>query len=200
MKKHIALCLPCYSGQVHLHWMACYVRTAEMLTSLGIKLDFCCVSGCGIIEAARNELVTLALETEATHVLFVDAQQLWMPEGLQRLLRDLDKHPAVSAPVANREGKFAARYTGEEDGFLKRAEHSAIAFMGMRRDVLEAMREGYQDLAYKNARSEQIDIGLFNSYIENGTYIGEDLAFTKRLVKLGIPLWVDEAIKVMRIK
>lgn len=171
-----------------------------MLTSLGIELELCCVAGCGIVQVARNELVTLALETDATHILFVDGKQLWMPESIQRLLRDLEKYPAVCAPVANREGKFAANYTGEEDGFLKRANHSAIAFMGMRRDVLEAMREGYQNLAYKNEKSGNIDIGLFESMIEDGKYIGEDLAFTKRLVRLGIPLWVDEAIKVMRIE
>ena len=172
-----------------------------MFTDLGIKLDFCCVSGCGVIQVARNELVTLALETDATHILFIDGQQLWQPEGLQRMLRDLDKYPAVAAPVANRAGKFAAKYTGEEDGFLKKAEHSAIAFLGVRRDVLEKMKEAYmQELSYKNEKSGNIDVGLFEPMIENKKYIGEDLAFTKRLTRIGIPLWVDEAIKVVRLK
>ena len=72
--------------------------------------------------------------------------------------------------------------------------------MGMNRSVLERMQNKYNDLAYDgNIGGEGSHFDLFSPMIRDMKMIGEDIAFTIRMREAGIPLWVDEGIKVMRV-
>ena len=197
---HLAICLPCYEGKVDLNWMRCYVSTHDLLTHEGIKVDLVSISGCGLITAARSELVTAAMDSGAEQFLFVDGKQVWEPASILRLLLDLDEVDAVADPVASRTGAFMANYTGETKGFLKKVSHSAIAILGLNRRVLEQLLADYEHMTYKCRNVEgKTHVALFEPELENMSYIGEDIAFSRRIIKAGFGLWVDEALMVRRL-
>ena len=198
----IAICLPSYDGKVDLRWMSAFVRTKDLLTQQNIEMEFVCVAGCGIIHFARNDLVTRALKTDADQVLFIDGKQLWEPIGILRLLEDLKYADVVAAPAVSKDNKFFASYEEEYDPpvevpHLIKATHCSVAFMGLNRRVLEGMKKLHPELAYENDTGSHHN--LFDTMIENKRFIGEDTAFSLRLIRAGYDVWVDEGIRVQRL-
>lgn len=184
--------------------MSAYMRTRDLLTQQNIKFDFVCVVDCGIIQFARTSLVTQALETDADHILLVDGKQIWEPVGVLRMLENLNDVDVVVAPAVCDEGKFYANYAVDDDGevitrnHLKKATHSSVAFMGINRGVLESMCTAYPELEYEFNGVKHFD--LFDTMIENKRFIGEDTAFSLRMIRAGNDIWIDEGIRVMRVK
>jgi len=197
--SHIAFCLPAYDGRVSLPWMSAFIRSINMLTAQGIKYDLCAVSGCGIIQSARADLVGRALDTDADTVLFIDGRQIWEPVGLLRLIADLADVDFVAAPVATDHGAFHCNYTGKTLKHLREASHCAIGFAGMRRELLETLCTVYSDRQYYD-QQEQMRYDLFAPIITGAKALaGEDISFTLRAREAGYELWVDEGIKTQRL-
>jgi len=198
--SNIAICLPCYSGEVSLHWMATFMNTRDILTREGIRFEFLSIVDCGIIQFARNDLVSQALKTEADIVLFVDGRQLWEPVGILRLIDDLKTVDVVAAPAVSIDGKFFANYSEDqpEETHLKKTTHCSVAFMGLNRHVLEDLIKKHPELEYENDSGTHYD--LFDTMIENKKFIGEDTAFSLRLIRAGHDIYVDEGIRVKRLK
>ncbi len=176
--------------------MSAFVRTQNLLTEHNIKMDFVNVSGNALIGAARNELATQALDTGAGYILFVDTRQLWEPVGVLRMIADLDMVDSCAAPTGGRTGKFFAKLTDRKIDHLTEAEHTSIAFFGIRESVLRKLRR--KAVPYKDKNGDR-HYDVFSHMIVDEEYIGEDISFTKRLVQAGFGLYVDEGIKVQRI-
>ena len=169
-----------------------------MLTKEGIKFDFLSITDCGIIQYARNDLVTQALKTEASIILFVDGRQLWEPVGVLRLIDDLKTVDVCAAPAVSIDGKFFANYAEDQpESHLKKTTHCSVAFMGLNRHVLEDLIKKHPELEYENDSGVHYD--LFDTMIEDRKFIGEDTAFSLRLIRAGHDVYVDEGIKTKRL-
>lgn len=64
------------------------IETVIGLEISGIDYQIEHVIGCSLVEDARNELVHRFLETDCTHLLFIDSDMSWDVGGIKKLLQN----------------------------------------------------------------------------------------------------------------
>lgn len=138
------------------------------------------------VEIARAELVRVFLESDRTHLLFVDADSGFAPDIVRRLVaadRPVcavafpGRRLPIAFPIAVEPGTTLA---ADESGI---ASCAAIGFgmVCIRRDVLERMVAAYPELLVSAHRAPGKKTSmLFASLIEGGHCFGEDFSFCLR--------------------
>jgi hypothetical protein len=177
--------------------------------------------GDALITRARASLVAQFLDdAAATHLLFIDADIGFEPEQVLRLIecgadmcaavypiKHIDWNKIKKTIAADRPAPAAAfNYVFEvEDpnaviakgGFVK-VRYAGTGFLMIRRQALERMCAHYPQLRYKRdhsldaATASDNRFALFECMIaEDGTYLSEDFAFSKRWTDMGGEIWAD---------
>lgn len=112
--RHLMIATPCYGGVVHMP----YVRGMELLTAsltaMRVPLSVRRFGGDSLITRARNRLVSEFLRSDATDLLFIDADIGFSPKDVQALtMGDFD----VVAGVYPKKGyDWGAIHAAAQDG------------------------------------------------------------------------------------
>jgi glycosyltransferase involved in cell wall biosynthesis len=176
---HLFVATPCYGGMVHQRYMQSICELLLVAQKDGSQVSVHLLGNDSLITRARNTLVSMFLDSDATHLLFIDADIGFAPTEVVRLLR-LDQDvaagsyplkivhtgPEVVDHVRSGETLSTAvlRYVGapsevearqEKDGFVT-AEYAGTGFMMIRREALERMIAAYPETRFSAAhdRSE----------------------------------------------
>jgi len=207
---------PTYNGQLTTHYTGSLLA---LWSEFGGQLDWKTTSGT-LLAWARNTLASLMLESDHTHLLFVDSD-IDFPPGLIRRMLEFDA-PIVSAVCPHRvldvhrfhamarahddPGSAWARSLSfvmeletphvERDGFY-RARRTGTGLMLIKREVFETLKQALPELYRPAAGSYYEHQGLSHvlqcfdpAYDENGVAMGEDVSFTRRWQATGGDLWV----------
>lgn len=140
-----------------------------------------------ILPRSRTTLVMKALESRASHILFLDSDMAFPPDTLHRLLAwdkavigcNCPTKMMPSTPTARLEGEGRAGkplYSLPDDGGIKQVWRVGTGVMLMRTKVFQQMRQPWFDMPW--------DAGLQD-------YRGEDWSMCDKLDALGIPIYVD---------
>lgn len=81
----LMIATPCHRAQVHVRHAASLFRTAQLAHQAGCHVEYTTL-GSTHLAYARNLLVARALETGFSHLLFIDDDISWAPDGPLRLL------------------------------------------------------------------------------------------------------------------
>jgi hypothetical protein len=222
---YLLVATPCYGGQVNVKYLTSVLALQREMDKRGLKVEFVHLSNSALITQARNRLVAQFLnDADATHLLFIDADQGFNPDQVFRLLLFGTEVSAAVSPKkimnwskierAVREGRspdvagldYVVNFKGEDgqvnvrNGF---AQASAIGtgFMLITRSALIRLREAYPELRswVDDADRESGNYyGFFDCMIEpkTGASLSEDLAFCKRWSDIGGEIWVDTQSKL----
>jgi hypothetical protein len=86
--KHIAVCTPCYGGQVFQNYLLSVIKLVYACAAQGVHLSFIIRGGDSLIPRTRNSIVAEFMATENyTHLLWIDADIGFEPDAVFRLLR-----------------------------------------------------------------------------------------------------------------
>lgn len=86
--KHIAVCTPCYGGQVFQNYLLSVIKLVYACAQHGVHLSFIIRGGDSLIPRTRNSIVAEFMATENyTHLLWIDADIGFEPDAVFRLLR-----------------------------------------------------------------------------------------------------------------
>lgn len=160
------------------------------------------------VDDARNKIVWAMLDTEATHLLMVDADMVLPRDTIHRLLlADKDivtglafigsfggspVSPNIRVRKTHKDGTWEMRplwdYPVDE---LVRVEGAGAACMLIKREVLEKILI---------ARGENHPMPWFAHGMANGVQIGEDIAFCLTAQKVGFEVWCDTGLVVPHVK
>jgi glycosyltransferase involved in cell wall biosynthesis len=159
--------------------------------------EHCAVSEVGnpYISQARNVMLRKALDAKADVIIFLDHDLSWKPEDLLKLVQTegevvagtyrYKKEPEEymgtvysgldGTPAIRPDGCIAAQWIPA--GFLKVTAKAVDQFMG-----------AYPHLLYGPRYSPFVD--LFNHGAHNGTWYGEDYAFSRNWLDCGGKIWL----------
>lgn len=179
---------PSYDGWFCVEFTGSLAQTSATLAGAGVGVMFSPLIGNPFLDLARNELVAKFLESDATDLLFVDADVGWDPNVIGRLL----SHPQeiVGGLVPKRDPSNEACFhhnalTGvvSPEGLFQSKE-LPTAFMRIKRSAferLEANGVGTAVMPFFKIGSRKEDFG-------------EDIYFNRRWIETGEFLWVDSDI------
>ena len=88
-KPKVFVATPCYVGQVHVKYMESVMALQHMLLQNGIGFEFFNIPFDSLIPRARNASVTRFMQSsDATHLLFIDADIQFHPASVIKMLRE----------------------------------------------------------------------------------------------------------------
>jgi hypothetical protein len=165
--KHIALCTPCYGGQVFQNYFLSVIKLVHACMQHGVHLSFIVRGGDSLIPRTRNSIVAEFMATDQyTHLLWVDADIGFDVDAVFRLLRADREVVAGVYPMktiawpeqlpAVSKAEFmasAARYpfnplngriTMDKDGFIEVLD-APTGLMMIKRSTFEKLIAAYPD-------------------------------------------------------
>lgn len=172
---HLFLATPCFGGLVTQGYMQSVIALMRHAPASGFDLTLGMLGHDAMISRGRNTLVGHFMRArQATHLLFIDADIVFMPEQVSRLLgfgkdivagmyplKALQWDPSARARLAAGEAAETAamQYVGEpchgaalqrENGFVT-AEYAGTGFMLVQRHVIERLIAAYPETRYSAA-------------------------------------------------
>lgn len=202
--QYIALAIPTYDGRWSIEAAAATIQATQEMRKHGVRLGTIFQSGNSLIAHARNALLAKFLETEATHLLFLDSDVYFKPDDILRLLSWGTKKDVVAGccPIRGHEKTFHITFLENErggvetwEGRLLGVERIGMAFTLIGRHVVERLVEDHQDFAYKTKEGDT-HFMVFDTVYKDGGYIGEDFVFCDKVRQAGFEIWADPSIEM----
>lgn len=147
--------------------------------------------GCPYISSARATMLRKAMDAKADVVVFIDHDLSWKPSDLLRLVespehvtagtyrfKDDRKETYMGMPMFGGNGKPIVHETLKGD--IPRVQMFSIpaGFLKITKDAVNNFMGAYPELAFGDRFNPSID--LFNHGAHEGTWYGEDYAFSRR--------------------
>jgi len=161
LKKSILICIPSFDTKIHLETISSIISIRDILLQNGIGISIMWLRD-SLITRARNKLVAQFLETDHTHLFFIDADISFQPDDFIRVL-NLDK-PISTAPYPiKKDGKIEDgdaslgwcvnfpvgkyNFKDNENGY-KLCDYAGTGFMCIQRSVFQTILKKYPQIEY----------------------------------------------------
>ena len=193
MKLRIAT--PSYDGKVHAEYAQSLLLAGYVLAKCGIEVSATITKHNAFIDSARSIIVKSFLESDCTHLMFVDADLQFPDHAIAALVSAELPFCAGMYCSRHKKDKYTMRMPDhkvvEREGWLQ-VERIPAGFMCIERSVLEVMSERAESFWINDS-----DVPLvFKIKREDGRMIGEDFSFCDDYMELyreGVfkePIWI----------
>ena len=206
---------PAYNNQVYASYATCLMKFVLQAHEAGMRVFYAHTLSSSLITKARNILARQFLQSDYSHLLFIDADMTFRPEDLMRLL-DADKdviaaicprkeinwpavaafaraHPDATPQALAQAGASYGTYEllTDDPVFLDQpVEVGAIGtgIMLIKRAAFDRVRAapGHQVISEGPDAGEDI---FFDTTFADGRYVSEDISFCRRFRAAGGRVW-----------
>jgi hypothetical protein len=206
--RKVMIGLPTYDYKVSSKLAISLASFCVQATQHGVDIQVCNISGCSVVSRVRNLIATEFLNSDCTDLMFIDSDINFNAEDIFRLMAwssDSKKGIVAGIPVARKKGQvyFSTLDTDETNSIfmdkmgLVRAKRVATAFMMVRKEVFESLRDAHPEWVYHDEKNKgDTTICFFDFALKDGQYIGEDYLFCDRAREQGFEVWIDPTIKL----
>jgi len=206
--RKVMIGLPTYDYKVSSKLAISLASFCVQATQHGVDIQVCNISGCSVVSRVRNLIATEFLNSDCTDLMFIDSDINFNAEDIFRLIAwssDPKKGIVAGIPVARKKGQvyFSTLDTDETNSIfmdkmgLVRAKRVATAFMMVRKEVFESLRDAHPEWVYHDEKNKgDTTICFFDFALKDGQYIGEDYLFCDRAREQGFEVWIDPTIKL----
>ena len=204
--------LPAYDFKVSAKLAIALANFCVEAPKHGIAIQICNISGCSVVSRVRNLIAKDFLASDCTDLMFIDSDINFNAEDIFRLMAwniDPKKGIVGGVPVARKKGSvYISSLDQGADGEiymnaygLVKAKRIATAFMLIRRDVFETLRDNHPEWQYHddrvmNGHEDKICYSFFDFKSTPEGYVGEDYLFCDRAAEHGFEVWIDPTIKL----
>jgi glycosyltransferase involved in cell wall biosynthesis len=171
--------------------------SVPLLDAAGLDHKIVWEIGNPYISGARASMLRRALDAQADVIVFLDHDLSWRPPDILKLIetagdvvagtyrfKNPDKEEYMGSLVGGDDGRPLGR---KSDGAL--AGHRIPAgFLKVTKEAVGHFMKSYPRLVYGPPYSPHVD--LFNHGAHEGTWYGEDYAFSRNWLDCGGDLWV----------
>jgi hypothetical protein len=214
---NIFFATPCYGGMITDQFFLSMFKASQELAKHGISFRLTTLRNESLVTRARNILSAMFLDSNATHLFFIDADIEFQPESILRMLA-MDKdviaaaYPKKALPIQYAMNfKYidpVKRQIRIENGAVE-VWDASTGFFCIKRRVFEKMMLAYPELHYKNdsnidASLQKYCYAFFDTMIDNdengdSRYLSEDYMFCRQWQKLGGEIWMDPNTKLNHV-
>lgn len=215
LRKHnVFFATPCYGGVLTDQYFLSMFRMSQAFMQHGINFRITTLRNESLITRARNILTAMFLESECTHLMFIDADIEFQAEDVMRALAyDKDimaaAYPKKALPIQYAINfKFLNPDTKQirvENGAIEVLDASTGFFL-IKRKVIEKMMQAHPELHYRNdsnidPKFNKYCYALFDTILDpdDNRYLSEDYTFCRRWQKLGGEIWLDPNTKLNHV-
>lgn len=196
---YLIVATPCYGGLVTAAYTSSMLQLQDECRRRGVRFAYTLQGGDALVTRARANLMTQFLESDGTHLLFIDADIGFTPAQALRLLDFDGDFVAASYPLKSIDWEKVGRemaagakpgeaaglnYVGvledaeklERRGGFARAKYVGNGFLMVKRDALLRLCAAHPELRYKNlhvrdggAVESPFRVALFETMIDPET-------------------------------
>jgi glycosyltransferase involved in cell wall biosynthesis len=166
------------------------------------KIEFCFqqISGGSYVDHTRNLLADAFLESDCSHLFFMDSDQSWDLQGFMNVLNADVEMVGAAYPVKNNWENYGVAIHSDEnnvaivkDGLIK-AQKVPTGFMKIARCVFERIKAANpNDWYWDNRRKLQ---NYFGHITLDHVRYGEDISFNLRWQAVGGEIWVQPKVSM----
>lgn len=205
---------PCYGGLVTDQFFLSMFRLSQTFMRYGINFRITTLRNESLITRARNILTAMFLESDCTHLMFIDADIEFQPEDVIRALAYDKPIMAAAYPKKTLPIQYAINFkfldiekkqVRVENGAVEVLDASTGFFL-IKRETIEKMVDAHPELHYRNdsnidPKLNKYCYALFDTLIdpEDSRYLSEDYTFCRRWQKLGGEIWLDPNTKLNHV-
>lgn len=197
---HVFIGIPC-GPEIPCQTVKSLLATAHRLQRANVPYDLTLVSGCSIVESARNLVVKAFLASKSTHLFMIDSDMEWFDDDFMRALAITTRLPIVTgAYVAKRDPPVFmlgrnAKQKIEGDGFgCLPITRTGLGFCCVQRRVIEALAQESPKITAFG--SQEPFPAIFQCDIVGSEFRGEDTRFFEDAARLGYQCWLNPNIKL----
>jgi hypothetical protein len=203
--KKLFIGLPAYDFKISVKMAISLAEFCVKAQHHGIQIQMTNVSGCSVVSRARNIIADQLLETDCTHLLFIDADTNFNADDVFRLLAFADRKDIVAGISATRKKQkvYYSTLDQDEDGNivmdkmgLVRVLRAGTGFMMIKREVFEKLRDVHPEWKFYDPNTDKDMYSFFDFKSTPEGYVGEDYLFCDRAREQGFTVWVDPTIKL----
>jgi hypothetical protein len=213
-KNNVFFATPCYGGMLTDQYFLSMFRATQTMMRHGINFRITTLRNESLISRARNILTAMFLNSDCTHLMFIDADIEFQPDDVIRALA-YDKpiiagaYPKKALPV-----QYAINFKfADSDKKRIRVENGAAevldastGFFLVKREVIEKMIAEYPELHYRNDSNiakelEKYCYNLWDIRLDpkDNRLLSEDYSFCRRWQELGGEIWLDLNTKLNHV-
>ena len=203
IKPSVMIAMPCYDS-VKVSTMVSVIKVIQQLAKSGVAVGINTMKS-PLIHQARNYLTSVFLNSDFTHLLFLDSDVEFEPEAVLRML--VAKKDVICTPYRVKSMEVDKKmYTVElkkdarmEPGEIIEITAGPTGIMLINRDVFKKIIEKFPDLKIKNpvfpeaGPDHKYYYNFFDFTFEDGYSAGEDVSFCKLVQKLGFKIYANTA-------
>lgn len=199
--KKVLIATPCLDQKVDAYFVHSLCESIKLGLQHDLAINCVFLANESILPMARNELFDLAYKQKYDAMVFIDDDEYWDEKVLIDIL--LNPKDVISVPVVNKGDKEVGFNiflpTGNldidpEDGYIK-IERTGTGFLKLTRRVIEDLWESNPELKFRKRALKNICEYTFN----NGDFIGEDIALSRKIAELDYDIWVNPHATVYHI-
>jgi hypothetical protein len=197
-RRKVFIAIPCYSGKLpyytHSAVSICYSEAAH----LGIEIAISIRALDSMITRCRNVLLAQFLASDATELLFIDADVAFGNGVFARLMSHQVDVVAGIYPARGEPEQYPVRplegclmYSAEHPGLME-VEAVPAGFLRISRHAAERLVEAFSDDWYEDKTAQGLKIyNIFDFKLQGREYWSEDYLFCQRWREIGGKVWID---------
>ena len=217
-KVKVFIAMPCHDGRIQSDTASSLLQTTAVGMSNGISLMIKFLNKDSLISRGRNHLVSMFMQTDCTHLMFIDSDMVFDSQAIYNLI---SKNRSVSCGAysakvgalndATNVVKAVDENPEVDDYGMIEAKLAGTGFLCIKREVIEKMQEYYAHLHYDQdydsnylAEFDQLPdedmetlkrnlYSLFDTSHcpDTNEYLSEDYTFCRRWRDMGGQIWLD---------
>lgn len=185
--RRVFIAIPTYTSSIAYDTCFSLCQTIGALLQAGIECQMGAIEGNCYVDYARNILVQDFLESEATDLLFVDADVGFFSETVLAMCRATRPVVAAVYPLKDEEKEsypvnfLPGPHTLDSEGLIE-AKMVPTGLLRVNRMVFESLKPHVKH--YKNAKKDRMEHAYFRTDVREA-YYGEDVEFCRIWRELG---------------
>jgi hypothetical protein len=190
---------PAYDGKVDTDYAISLAESCQYAASMGIHVTAAIMGNGAFIDLARCNFAHMFLQTDCTHLFFIDADLKWEPRAFLGLLTS--GRPVCAGAYRKRQEpeEYPLRYIEDECGGIQtegngwiKCDRVATGFLCIERRVIEEMSRDARIIRQGGGGlCDEVAQLFYTKVTPENRYMGEDFAWCDDYVaKYEEPIWV----------